>query len=100
MSYKYEDIRNFYFENELGERIDCQKIEGDLFFYNVSGLGYEEEVEYVQINNNFIPNKRRIKQNQIFGNLEFYNMTYDEYSDFVDFILRSDDLKIIYIRFL
>ena len=97
MSYKYEDIRNFYFENELGERIDCQKIDGNLFFYNVAGLGYEEEIEYVQIGNNFIPNKKRIKQNQISGDLEFYNMTYDEYCKFVDFILRATSLKLIYV---
>lgn len=97
MSYKYEDIRNFYFENELGERIDCQKIDGNLFFYNVTGLGYEEEIEYVQIGNKFIPNRKKIKQNQIAGDLEFYNMTYDEYCEFVDFILRATSLKLIYV---
>ncbi len=97
MSYKYEDIRNFYFENEIGERIDCQKIDGDLFFYNVSGLGYEEEIEYMQVGNSFIPNKKNIKQNQITGDLEFYNLTYDEYCKFVDFIIRATSLKLIYI---
>lgn len=97
MSYKYEDIRNFYFENEIGQRIDCQKINGNLFFYNVTGLGYEEEIEYVQIGNNFVPNKSKIKQNQICGDLEFYNMTYDEYCNFVDFILTAKELKLVYI---
>lgn len=97
MSYKYEDIRNFYFENEKGERIDCQKINGSLFFYNVTGLGYEEEIEYVQIGDNFIANRRKIKQNQIGGDLEFYDMTYDEYCDFVDFILRASMLRLVYI---
>lgn len=97
MSYKYEDIRNFYFENELGERIDCQKIDGSLFFYNVAGLGYEEEIDYIQIGDNFIPNRKRIKQNQISGDLEFYNMTYDEYCNFVDFILKATSLKLIYV---
>lgn len=97
MSYKYEDIRNFYFENETGERIDCQKIDGNLFFYNVTGLGYEEDIEYVQMGNSFIPNKKEIKQNQIGGDLEFYNMTYDEYCNFVDFILKATSLKLIYV---
>lgn len=97
MSYKYENIRNFYFENELGERIDCQKINGNLFFYNVTGLGYEEEIEYFQSGNNFIPNKKNIVQNQISGELEFYDMTYDEYSDFVNFILQASELKLIYV---
>lgn len=97
MSYKYEDIRNFYFENEIGQRIDCQKINGNLFFYNVSGLGYEEEIEYEQVDDNFIVNKRRMKQNQINGDLEFYNMTYDEYCNFVDFILSASSLKLVYV---
>lgn len=97
MSYKYEDIRNFYFENETGERIDCQKINGNLFFYNVTGLGFEEEIEYVQIGDNFIANRRKIKQNQIAGELDFYEMTYDEYCNFVDFILRASSLRLIYV---
>src|SRR5699024_11268169 len=70
-----------YFENETGERIDCQKINGNLFFYNVTGLGFEEEIEYVQIGDNFIANRRKIKQNQIAGELDFYEMTYDERSE-------------------
>ena len=49
--YEYKDVRNFYFENETGKRIDCQKLDGSLFFYNVTGLGYEEEIQYEQINN-------------------------------------------------
>ena len=97
MSYKYEDIRNFYFENEKGQRIDCQKIDGNLFFYNVTGLGFEEDIEYVQMGNSFIVNKKQIKQNQIGGDLEFYNMTYDEYCNFVDFILNAESLKLIYV---
>lgn len=95
--YKYEDIRNFYFENEKGVRIDCQKIDGNLFFFNAQGLGYEEEIEYEQVGNNFVPNKRKIKQSQIAGDLEFYNMTYDEYFSFMNFILQSKSLKIIYV---
>lgn len=97
MSYKYEDIRNFYFENELGERIDCQDINGNLFLYEVKGLGYEEEIDYVQVGNSFVENSRKMKQNQIDGELEFYNMTYDEYSNFVNFILNAKELKLIYV---
>lgn len=95
--YKKEDIRNFYFENEKGQRIDCQKVDGNLFFFNVAGLGYEEEIEYSQIGGNFIKNKQRMVQNVITGDLEFYNMTYDEYETFINFILQSSELKLIYI---
>ena len=95
--YEYKDIRNFYFENEKGKRIDCQKIDGGLFLYNVAGLGYEENIEYEQIGNTFIQNDKKMVQNQITGDLEFDNMTYDEYCNFVDFILKSESLKLIYV---
>ena len=52
--YKKEDIRNFYFENETGKRIDCQKIDGNLFLFNVTGLGYAEDIEYEQVGNTFV----------------------------------------------
>lgn len=97
MTYRYEDIRNFYFENELGQRVDCQKVNGNLFLFNITGLGFEKDVEYVQIGNSFIKNKEKIKQGIIEGELEFYDMTYDEYSNFIDFVLKSESLKIIYI---
>ena len=97
MTYRYEDIRNFYFENELGQRVDCQKVNGSLFLFNITGLGFEKDVEYVQIGNSFIKNKEKIKQGVIEGELEFYDMTYDEYSNFIDFVLKSESLKLIYV---
>ena len=95
--YDYKDIRNFYFENEKGETIDCQKIDGGLFLYNVTGLGYEKSIEYEQLGNTFIPNKEKLVQNQINGELEFYNMTYEEYQKFIDFLNFSIELKLIYV---
>lgn len=97
MSYRYEDIRNFYFENELGQKVDCQKINGGLFLYNISGLGFEKNVEYIKVGNRFITNKEEYAQQQIGGELEFDEMTYDEYSKFVDFILQASSLKLIYV---
>lgn len=96
-NYDYKDIRNFYFENETGKRIDCQKINGGLFLYNVSGLGYEENIEYERIGNTFVQIKKELAQNTISGDLEFYEMTYDEYCDFVNFIITSKSLKLIYV---
>ena len=96
-NYRYEDIRNFYFENEKGQRIDCQKVGGRLFLYNVTGLGFEKNVEYVQVGNTFVKNEEKVKQNVIDGELEFYELTYEEYLDFVNFILKSESLKLVYI---
>ena len=95
--YDYKDIRNFYFENEKGKRIDCQKINGGLFLYNVTGLGYEENIEYEQIGNTFVQNDKKTLQNQITGDLEFYDMTYNEYCNFINFILKATSLRLIYV---
>lgn len=97
IDYSYKDIRNFYFENELGERIDCQKVNGNLFLYNVTGLGFERNVEYVKIGNSYVKNKDEYVQNVISGDLEFYDMTYDEYFNFVNFIISSKKVKLIYV---
>lgn len=97
INYDYKDIRNFYFENELGERIDCQKIDGNLFLHNVSGLGFEKNIEYVKIGNSYVKNKDTLIQNIITGELDFYDMTYDEYISFIDFVLTAKELKLVYI---
>lgn len=95
--YRYEDIRNFYFENEKGQQIDLQKISGKLFLYNVTGLGFERELEYARVGTTFVKNKDELKQGVIQGELEFYENTYDEYKNFVDFIFQAKALKLIYI---
>lgn len=95
--YKYEDIRNFYFENEKGQQIDCQDIEGNLFLYNVTGLGFSKNIDYVRVGTTFIKNKEELEQGIIEGELEFYNTTYDEYTTFVNFILQAESLKLIYV---
>lgn len=96
-NYKEIDIRNFFFENELGQRINCQSVVGNLFLYNITGLGFEKNIEYVRVGNTFVKNKEEFAQNVIDGELEFYNMTYDEYISFVNFILQANNLKLIYI---
>lgn len=95
--FKKEDIRNFYFEDEKGRRIDCQKINGNLFLFDVKGLGYEEEITYEQVGASFVEKNRKIKQNVIEGTLEFYDMSYNEYIDFVNFINGAQKLCLIYV---
>ena len=95
--YKNTDIRNFYFENEIGVRIDCQKVNGSLFLYDPTGLGFEDEYTYEAVGDTYILNSKTAKQIPITGNLEFYDMTYDEYRNFVDFIIKASKLKLIYI---
>lgn len=95
--YRYEDIRNFYFENENGQQIDFQNITGKLFLYNVTGLGFSKNLEYARVGTTFVKNKDELEQSVIQGELEFYDTTYDEYKNFVDFIFQAKSLKLIYV---
>ena len=95
--YRYEDIRNFYLENENGNRIDFQSFNGEIFLYNVSGLGYEETVSYEQVGDTFVTTDKQLVQKPIEGTLEFDNKSYDEYHKFVNFINKSKSLKLIYV---
>ncbi len=95
--YRYEDIRNFYLENENGSRIDFQEINGHLFLYDIDGLGYEETINYEQIGDTFIPTSKKMVQNTITGTLEFDEETYDEYQKFSNFVYNAKELKLIYV---
>ena len=95
--YKYEDIRNFYLENEKGNKIDFQSFDGGLFLYKVSGLGYEENISYEQVGDTFIPINKQLVQKPIEGTLEFDEKSYDEYHKFVNFVNKSKNLKLIYV---
>ena len=95
--YKYEDIRNFYLENEKGQQIDFQNISGKIFLYNVTGLGFSKRMEYNRVGTAFVKNKDELDQGVIGGELEFYDNSYDEYKNFVDFVLQAKSLKLIYI---
>ncbi len=95
--YKYEDIRNFYLENEKGNKIDFQSLDGGIFLYKVSGLGYEENISYEQVGDTFIPINKQLVQKPIEGTLEFDEKSYNEYHKFVNFVNRSKKLKLIYV---
>lgn len=97
-NYKYEDIRNFFFENEKGQKIDCQEVSGKLFLYNVNGLGFSRNLEYARVGTAYIKNKDEFAQNVITGELEFYDNTYEQYKNFIDFILQAKSLKLIYVH--
>lgn len=95
--YRYEDIRNFYLENEKGNKIDFQSFDGEIFLYKVSGLGYEENISYEQVGDTFVPTNKQLVQKPIEGTLEFDENSYDEYHKFVNFVNRSKNLKLIYV---
>lgn len=87
-------VREFYIENETGQRFSMMNIEEGCFLNSPSGLGYGYDTQYSQIGNDFIQNIRKLVQGQISGELIFKN--YDNYKNFIDFIEGSENLKFVY----
>jgi len=87
-------VREFYIENETGQRFSMMDIEKGCFLSAPTGLGYSYDTQYSQIGNDFIPNIRKLVQGQIAGELVFKN--YDNYKNFTDFIESSEKLKFVY----
>lgn len=87
-------VREFYIENETGQRFSMMDIEKGCFLSSPTGLGYSYNIEYSQIGENFIQNIRKLAQGQISGELIFKK--YDNYKKFVDFIESAKNLKFVY----
>lgn len=87
-------VREFYIENETGQRFSMMNIEEGCFLSSPSGLGYSYNIEYSQIGDNFIQNIRKLAQGKINGELAF--KTYDNYKKFIDFVESTEILKFVY----
>ena len=79
---EHKMIREFYIENDKGQRFSMMDIENSCFLNSPSGLGYSYNTEYAQIGDNFIQNIKKITQGQISGELIFKK--YDNYKLFID----------------
>lgn len=87
-------VREFKLVNEKGQEYSLMDIEKHCLLTEPEGLGYSYATEYEQLGNTFIENFRRIEQGQIQGTVNF--LKYDNFKEFVDFIERTELLKIAY----
>lgn len=87
-------VREFYIENDKGQRFSLMDVENFCFLNSPSGLGYSYNSEYVQIENEFIQNVIKIAQGQIGGDLVFKN--YENYKNFVNFVQGANFLRFAY----
>lgn len=87
-------VREFYIENETGQRFSMMNIEEGCFLSSPTGLGYSYDTQYSQIGNDFLQNIRKLTQGQIGGELIFKK--YDNYKKLVDFIESAIFLKLVY----
>lgn len=88
-------MRQFYLQNEYGEKIAFQG--GDIFFYEPSGLGFEDNNDYEASGNYFIRTSNEFEQVPINGNLIFMpGDQYQNYFNFANWIFEAKSLKIGY----
>ena len=87
-------VREFYIENETGQRFSMMDIEKGCFLSSPTGLGISYDIQYEQIGNNFIPNSKKNTQGQPGGELIFKK--YDNYRKFIDFVENAENLKFVY----
>ncbi len=87
-------VREFYMENEIGQRFSMMDIENSCFLSSPSGLGYSYDIQYAQIGDDFIQNIRKLAQGKISGELIFKK--YDNHKKFIDFVESTEILKFVY----
>lgn len=87
-------VREFSLLNEKNQKFSFMDIHNYCLLTEPSGLGVSVDVDYAQLGNLFVTNSKRIAQGQIGGTLNFIN--YDNYKKLVDFIAKSEALKLLY----
>lgn len=88
-------VRQFYLENEKGQRYNLMDREKFCFFNEPTGLGYSYSTNFLQLNNTFVENTRNIEKGLISGSL--VTRYYDNLKEFIDFVEGSESLKFAYI---
>lgn len=88
-------VRRFLLENEKGQKFRMDSLEDGCFLTSPTNLGYSYNIDFIQIENNFIENNRKIQQKNPSGVLYF--KSYDKVKEFTDFVEGSEKLKWLYI---
>ena len=88
-------VRRFILENEKGQQFRLDNLNEGCFLTSPSELGYSYNIDFVQLENEFIENNRKIQQKKPKGTLYF--KSYDKIKEFGDFVESSKKLKWLYI---
>ena len=87
-------VREFKLVNEKGQEFSLMDINEYCLLTEPTGLGMRYYTEYEQLGNTFISNLRKLEQGTINGTLNF--KYYDNYKKIIDFIEKSENLKLAY----
>jgi len=88
-------VREFKLMNEKGQEYSLMDIHNYCLLTDPTGLGYGYSTEYEQVGNTFIEKFRQLEQGKISGKANFIN--YDNYKKLIDFIQKSQKLKVVYV---
>lgn len=88
-------VRRFVLENEKGQQFRLDNLDEGCFLTSPSELGYSYNIDFVQLENEFIENNRKIQQKKPKGTLYF--KSYDKIKEFGDFVEGSKSLKWLYV---
>ncbi|MBS4538220.1 hypothetical protein GOQ27_07080 [Clostridium sp. D2Q-11] len=87
-------MKSAYLINELNEKYNLRNFKDTTLIQRLNGLGYENELSYVRVGNYYKRDNKEIKQGELSGTLVFDD--YLKYQNFIDYIERSQNLRIIY----
>lgn len=88
-------MRQFYVQNQYGEKIELQG--GSVFLWEPEGLGFEDDVEYMEADGFFIETRREQAQVEKAGTLVFKpTEAYMSYLDFANWIFAAQSLTLAY----
>lgn len=85
-------MKKYYLENEVGIRYELN--DGvNTAFKLTDKLGYSYKIDFEQLENNFIENKKKLEQQRISGTLSILNEK--KIIEFINFLQSSSELKFI-----
>lgn len=88
-------MRRFYIQNEYGEKIELQG--GSIFLSGLAGLGFFDDVEYMEADGFFIETRRESGQTEKTGTLVFLpTRAYTGYWEFANWIFAAERLTLAY----
>lgn len=88
-------MRQFYIQNQYGEKIELQG--GSVFLSGPAGLGFSDDVEYMEADGFFIETFRESEQTEKTGTLVFLPaQAYAGYREFADWIFAAERLTLAY----
>ena len=87
-------VREFKLVNDKKQEFSLMDIHKFALLTNPSGLGVNFNIDYEKIGNTFVSTSKKIAQNSINAIINFIN--YDNYKKFIDYIMSSEKLRLVY----